>query len=248
MAATEWFRLWFDSPYYDLLYENRNDAEASACIEKFSEYLKIPAGSFILDAACGKGRHSRAFAAKGFNVTGIDLSPFSITEAKKYEQDNLHFYVHDLRLPFWINYFNYAFNFFTSFGYFKTMREHHDAIRTIAQSLKLGGVFLIDYLNTHYVEKNLVKQEQKKNGNVLFDIERWHDDDKFYKKIIVNDEEKNITETYREEVKKFSLGDFTDMLSYEGLMIEKVFGDYSLEPYNVKTSPRMIMIARKIHY
>jgi len=248
MAATEWFRLWFDSPYYDLLYENRNNAEASACIEKFSEYLKIPAGSFILDAACGKGRHSRAFAAKGFNVTGIDLSPFSITEAKKYEQDNLHFYVHDLRLPFWINYFNYAFNFFTSFGYFKTMREHHDAIRTIAQSLKLDGVLLIDYLNRHYVEDNLVKEEEKRMGNVLFKINRWFDDDKFYKNIHVEDEEKNITETFREEVKKFSLGDFTDMLSYEGLMIEKVFGDYLLESYNVKTSPRMIIIARKIHY
>ena len=75
MAATEWFRLWFNSPYYHLLYENRNDAEAIACINSFTEHLKIPAGSFILDAACGKGRHSRAFAAKGFNVTGIDLSP-----------------------------------------------------------------------------------------------------------------------------------------------------------------------------
>ena len=248
MASTEWFRLWFDSPYYDLLYENRNDAEASECIEKFTEHLKIPGGSFILDAACGKGRHSRAFAAKGFNVTGIDLSPFAITEAKKYEQDYLHFYVHDLRLPFWINYFNYAFNFFTSFGYFKTMREHHDAIRTIAQSLKLDGVLLIDYLNRHYVEDNLVKEEEKRMGNVLFKINRWFDDDKFYKNIHVEDEEKNITETFREEVKKFSLGDFTDMLSYEGLMIEKVFGDYLLESYNVKTSPRMIIIARKIHY
>ena len=140
------------------------------------------------------------------------------------------------------------FNFFTSFGYFKTMREHNDAIRTVAQSLKLDGVFLIDYLNTFYVEDNFVKHEQKKIDNVLFDIERWFDNDKFYKNIHVKDEEKNLTETYREEVKKFSLGDFTNMLSHEGLMIEKVFGDYSLESYNVKTSPRMIMIARKIHY
>jgi SAM-dependent methyltransferase len=248
MAATEWFRLWFNSPYYYLLYKNRNDAEASECIEKFTAYLKLPAGSFILDAACGKGRHSRALAAKGFNVTGINLSPFAITEAKKFEQDNLHFYVHDLRLPFRINYFNYAFNFFTSFGYFKTMREHYDATRTIAQSLKLNGIFLIDYLNRHYVENNLVKDEEKQMGNVLFKINRWFDDDKFYKNICVQDAEKNVTETYREEVKKFSLGDFTDMLSYEGLIIEKVFGNYSLEAYNEKTSPRMVMIARKIHY
>jgi SAM-dependent methyltransferase len=248
MAATEWFRLWFNSPYYHLLYEKRNDAEAITCINNFTEHLKIPVDSFILDAACGKGRHSKAFAAKGFNVTGIDLSADSILEAKKWEQDNLHFYVHDLRLPFWINYFNYAFNFFTSFGYFKTMREHNDAIRTIAQSLKLNGVFVIDYLNAHYVENNLVEHEEKKMGNVLFKINRWLDENKFYKHIQIKDEGKNISEAYTEEVRKFSLGDFTDMLSYEGLIIENVLGDYTFESYDIKKSPRMIMIARKIRY
>lgn len=248
MAATEWFRSWFNSPYYYLLYENRNEQEAIDCINNFITHLKIPAGSFILDVACGKGRHSKAFAAKGFDVTGIDLSPEAIMEAKKYEQENLHFYVHDMRLPFWINYFDYAFNFFTSFGYFKTMREHYDAIRTIAQSIKLNGVFFIDYLNPHYVENHLVIQEERKMGNVLFKIDRWYDEDKFYKRIHIEDEEKKVSETYREEVKKFSLGDFTDMLAYEGLMIENVFGDYSLESYNVKDSPRMIIAARKIHY
>ncbi|HYJ64900.1 MAG TPA: class I SAM-dependent methyltransferase [Parafilimonas sp.] len=248
MAATEWFRLWFNSPYYHLLYKNRNEAEAIACINSFTEYLKIPEGSFILDAACGKGRHSRAFAAKGFNVTGIDLSPDSIIEAKRYEQENLHFYVHDLRLPFWINYFNYAFNFFTSFGYFKTMREHNDAIRTITQSLKLNGVFVIDYLNVRYVEDNFVAHEEKKMGSVFFKISRWFNDDKFYKRIQVEDEEKNLSETYTEEVKKFTLGDFTDMLSYGGLLIENAFGDYTFEKYDVKKSPRMIIVAKKINY
>ncbi|MBI1692779.1 MAG: hypothetical protein FYV88_5020, partial [Bacteroidetes bacterium] len=36
--------------------------------------------------------------------------------------------------PFWINYFDYAFNFFTSFGYFRTRREHDNAIRSLAGS------------------------------------------------------------------------------------------------------------------
>lgn len=152
MQTSEWFKIWFGSPYYDILYHKRNKEEAAAFVNKLVDYLKIPAQSFILDAACGKGRHSIALAAKGFNVTGIDICPNAIMEAKKYESDNLRFYVHDIRLPFYINYFNYAFNFFTSFGYFKTMREHNDAMRSIAQSLKLNGVFTIDYLNIHFAE------------------------------------------------------------------------------------------------
>ena len=247
MVAAEWFRIWFSSPYYDLLYKQRNEQEATFCINKFVEFLNIPVGSRILDVACGKGRHSRALAAKGFDVTGIDLSAPSIIEAKKFETENLHFYVHDMRLPFWINYFDYAFNFFTSFGYFRTMREHDDAIRTMAQSMRMNGILMIDYLNVHYAEEHLVPREEKRSNGVLFNIDRWFDEKHFYKRIHVEEAEKKFSETYTEQVEKFSLGDFTDMLSYEGLVIENIFGDYELNKYHVRNSPRMIMMARKIH-
>jgi SAM-dependent methyltransferase len=171
----------------------------------------------------------------------------AITEAKKYESENLHFYLHDMRLPFYINYFNYAFNFFTSFGYFRTMREHNDAMRTIAQSLKPNGVFTIDYLNVHYTEKNLKPADTIESDNVLFEIERWFDDAYFFKRINVIDKQKNVHETFTERVEKFHLGDFTDMLSFQGLQVENIFGDYDLHPYNEKESARMIITARKVH-
>jgi len=118
----------------------------------------------MLDAACGKGRHSKILASAGHHVTGIDISPDSIAIAKKSESENLEFYEHDMRLPFRINYFDYAFNFFTSFGYFKTRREHDDAIRTIVKSLKPGGHLVIDYLNVHYAEDHIVQTEEKKTN------------------------------------------------------------------------------------
>lgn len=247
MQANEWFRLWFNSPYYDILYQNRNKEEASQLVDKLVDYLKIPNESFILDAACGKGRHSIALSAKGFDVTGVDLAPLPLTEAKKHETDNLHFFLHDIRLPFYINYFNYVFNFFTSFGFFKTMREHNDAIRTLSQSLKLNGIITIDYLNAHFTEDNLKHKEAVERGNIIFDIERWCDEEYFYKRIHITDKEKNTSETFTEQVEKFSLGDFTDMLSYQGLQIEHVFGDYNLNAYHIKKSPRMIIMAKKIH-
>ena len=247
MQANEWFRIWFSSPYYDILYHKRDKEEAARLIEKLASYLQIPQHSFVLDAACGKGRHSIALAAKGFDVIGVDLCASAIMEAKNYETENLHFYLHDIRLPFYINYFDYAFNFFTSFGYFKTMREHNDAMRTIAQSLKLNGVFTIDYLNVHFAEDNLKYEDKSQFDGVTFNITRWYDEEYFYKRIRVEDAVKNVSETFTERVEKFSLGDFTDMLSYQGLMVENVFGDYELNAYHVKKSPRMIIIAKKIH-
>ncbi|MEO8712096.1 MAG: methyltransferase domain-containing protein [Parafilimonas sp.] len=246
MQTNEWFRLWFSSPYYDILYHERNKEEAEGLIDKLVNYLQIPEHSFILDAACGKGRHSIALAAKGFDVTGVDISASSITEAKKYDRDNLHFYLHDIRLPFYINYFNYAFNFFTSFGYFKTLREHNDALRTIAQSVKLNGMFILDYLNVHFAEDNLKHNDTVEIDHVVFDIERWVDEKCFYKRIHVKDEEKKLNEIFTECVEKFSLSDFTNMFSKQGLQIETVFGDYDLNEYDEKKSPRMIMVAKKI--
>ena len=240
-----WFKDWFNSPYYHQLYFNRDDNEAAAFIDNLISYLKPAAGSTMLDVACGKGRHSIQLANKGFDVTGIDLSDDSINEALESQSETLHFYKHDMRLPFRINYFDYAFNFFTSFGYFKTRREHDNAIRTIAQSIKKDGTFVMDFLNVHYAEDHLVHQSEKEIDGINFIITKWYDETHFYKKIVVEDEALHEPLVYTEKVAKFSLGDFTEMFAYQGLQIQEVFGDYAFGNYDVKKSQRMVMIAKK---
>lgn len=241
-----WFKNWFNSPYYHQLYFKRDEKEAAAFINRMIEHLKPMPGAEMLDVACGKGRHSIQLAGKGFTVTGIDLSEDSIREAKESESENLSFFVHDMRLPFRINYFDYAFNFFTSFGYFKTRREHDNAIRTIAQSIKPNGIFVMDYLNVHYAEDHLVHKSEKQIDDVNYYITKWFDETHFYKKIIVEDENLQEPLEYTEKVAKFTLGDFTEMFAYQGLQIQEVFGDYLFNNYDVKKSPRLIMIARKV--
>ncbi|MEO5501218.1 MAG: class I SAM-dependent methyltransferase [Ginsengibacter sp.] len=241
-----WFKEWFNSPYYHKLYFKRDEEEAAAFINRLVSHLNPPSNSKMLDMACGRGRHSIQLASKGFDVSGIDLSEDSILEAKKSESDNLHFFVHDMRLPFWINYFNYAFNFFTSFGYFNTRRENDNAIRTISQSLKPGGTFVIDYINVHYAENNLIHKSEKTIDDVNYYITKWFDEDHFYKKIIVEDDSLEEPITHQEKVAKFTLGDFTEMFSYQELQVKQVFGNYKFEDYHLVNSPRLIIIAEKI--
>jgi len=245
MENHPWFKDWFNSPYYHQLYFNRDEQEAAIFIDALIDLLKPPTGALMLDVACGKGRHAFHLAQKGFDVTGIDLSEDSIKEALLQESDNLHFYMHDMRLPFWINYYDYAFNFFTSFGYFATRREHDSSVRTIAQSLKQGGCFVMDYLNVHYAEDHLVHQYDKEIDGINYFITKWFDETHFYKKITVEDEVLQEPLIYQEKVAKFSLGDFTEMFAYQGLQIQEVFGDYNFGKYDVRKSPRLIMIAKK---
>jgi SAM-dependent methyltransferase len=246
LLTKSWFKDWFNSPYYYKLYFQRDRAEAAVFIDMLIEHLKPEPGATMLDVACGKGRHSVQLASKGFKVTGIDLAEDSIMEAKKYESNHLEFFLHDMRLPFRINYFDFAFNFFTSFGYFRTRREHDNSIRTIAQALKPNGRFVMDYLNVRYAEEHLLHKSNKAVDEVNYYITKWFDETHFYKKIVVEDDELDEPLEYIEQVNKFNLGDFTEMFAYQGLQIQEVFGDYSFKPYDLKNSPRLIMIAEKI--
>ena len=91
MSDKKWFETWFDTPYYHLLYNNRNDDEAQNFISNLVGFLKLPTSALVLDVACGKGRHSRYLAKLGYNTTGIDLSPQSINDANKELLPNLAF-------------------------------------------------------------------------------------------------------------------------------------------------------------
>jgi 2-polyprenyl-3-methyl-5-hydroxy-6-metoxy-1,4-benzoquinol methylase len=245
MNNRPWFIDWFNSPYYHLLYYKRDEKEASGFIDKLIQHLSPPENARILDVACGRGRFSFCLSRQGFDVTGIDLSESSIKEALKYETDKLHFYRHDMRNLFWINYFDYAFNFFTSFGYFRTQREHDNSIRTIALSLKNNGFFVLDYLNVHHEENNLEPQSTKQIDGTTFSITKWEDETHFYKKIIIQNEQLKEPLEFTEEVAKFSLDDFTEMFHRQNLQIQEVFGDYSLGEYDTIKSPRLIIIAKK---
>ncbi|HEY4337919.1 MAG TPA: class I SAM-dependent methyltransferase [Puia sp.] len=244
-VAPDWFREWFDSPYYHKLYFYRGEQEASAFIGNLLGHLRPAPGSLMLDVACGRGRHSRILSEKGFDTTGIDLAAGSIDWALRYENDHLHFYRHDMRLPFWINYFDYAFNFFTSFGYFRTQREHSNAIRSISQSLKNKGVFVLDYLNVVRTEEGLVPESTEEIDGILFHMTRSCDDKHFYKKIVIEDKKLDAQLIFIEKIAKFTLADYSVMFSAHGLRIEETLGDYALTPFDPKNSPRLILIARK---
>jgi SAM-dependent methyltransferase len=245
ILAADWFREWFNSPYYYDLYSDRDEKEAELLVDHLLNMMKPVPGSLLFDVGCGRGRHARILAERGFDVTGIDIAPDSIEYAKQFENEHLHFFLHDMRLPCWINYFDAAFSFFTSFGYFKNEREHANALRTIAQSLKTGGLFLMDYINTPYVEANLIPESQKNTKDVVYHLTRWSDDHYFYKKILVEDKSIDTVSTFTERIEKYSLQTLTSMLAKQGLRAEHVFGDYALNEYHENTSPRMLILAKK---
>ena len=239
-----WYKQWFDSAFYHQLYSNRSEKEATDFIDTLMDELNPPANSTVLDLGCGAGRHAKWLAAKGFDVTGLDLAASSIRSAKRYEKTNLRFAKHDMRDAFGKNHFNYVFNFFTSFGYFKNDEENHKVIRNIYNALKPGGSLVLDYLNVTWCEDRLVTEETKEIDGIVYHISRWSDEKFFYKKIVIENMPAGHSE-FVEQVAKFDLNAFEYMFEQNGLKLVKVYGDYQLNEYNTVSSPRMILLAIK---
>ena len=239
----EWFNTWFGSPYYHILYKHRDDNEAKFFLSNLLAYLKIPTESKLLDVACGSGRHAIFLNNQGYEVEGIDLSELNIKMAKLHENETLKFHIQDMRKSLKQDYFDFAFNLFTSFGFFKSDVENQKCMLSIANSLKTNGVFILDFLNPYRVIHNLVTEEVKTIDGVEFHLTRHFDGESIIKTIKFDVD--GQAHEFEERVKAIRRLSFLEYFRNAKLMLLDTFGDYELNEYIPESSERMIFIVKK---
>ncbi|MBN8703877.1 MAG: class I SAM-dependent methyltransferase [Bacteroidetes bacterium] len=242
--SKDWFVKWFDSPYYPILYKNRNNSEAELFILKLLSHIQLPQNAQILDLACGRGRHALVMSQREeFQVTGIDLSENSISDALKLAKHNLHFFVHDMRNVFKKNSFDLVTNLFTSFGYFETLTEDCQVIEAVFQNLKPNGLFVIDYLNCEKVVGCLPIKEEKSIDSIQFSIDKYIEDDFIFKLIKIRDREKVFN--FAEKIRIYKKSYLSELILKSGFSIVDVFGNYNLDTFEASTSDRIVILAQK---
>jgi SAM-dependent methyltransferase len=237
--SENWFSTWFDSPYYHILYKNRNEEEAQVFMDNITHYLNMPENGTILDLACGKGRHSIYLNKLGYNVTGVDLSENSIAIANESSNESLRFKTHDMREPMNETY-DAVFNLFTSFGYFDTYEDNIKTLKAIKDSINEYGFGVIDFFNADFIIENLVAEETKEIDGITFNIKRFVENKKIIKEIRFED--KGETYNFTEKVSAFTLSDFESMMEEAGIFLLEIFGDYKLRKFYKTQSERLIMI------
>lgn len=238
-SKKDWFTDWFNTKYYHILYQHRDEHEAQVFMNNLTKFTQLQKGSSILDLACGKGRHSIYLNKLGFNVTGADLSINSIKHALKHKSESLNFIVQDMRLPFPIK-VDAVFNLFTSFGYFAEDIEDIRVIKNIKASLNTGGIAVIDYLNVDKTINTLVPKQKIHLDGIDFNISKKVQNDFIIKKIEFTIDGKY--HSYFERVKCLNLMRFESIVEKAGLKIKDTLGDYNLHSFDVDTSNRLILV------
>ena len=236
---SNWFASWFNTPFYHILYKERDHTEAETFMHNLTNYLNIPEGGKILDLACGRGRHAIYLNSIGYDVTGVDLSEKSIAFAKQFENETLHFAVHDMCKPY-NEKFDAVFNLFTSFGYFEKDEDNLRTIKAIKADLSEYGFGVIDFMNSDFVINNIVPQETKIIDDIEFKLQRYVDNNHIIKDISFSNDGSDYE--YQERVRAFNLNDFKQLFEEAEVDLLDIFGDYKLSKFDANESSRLIMI------
>jgi SAM-dependent methyltransferase len=133
---------------YDVMYADKNNAAecdaVSSLVERFGEG-KV---SRILDLGCGTGRHAVEFAARGFDVTGVDFSEAMLNRARIRSYGGggaLDFVQGDARTYRAAAPFDAVLMNFNVLGYMNSNDDLTAALATARANLRQGGVFIADF-------------------------------------------------------------------------------------------------------
>ncbi len=239
----EWFETWFDSPYYHILYKNRDNKEAQKFLDYLIQFINPQPNSRILDVACGRGRHSVYLNKLGFIVTGFDLSENNIEFDKQFDNETLQFYVHDMREVFRVNYYDLVLNLFSSFGYFEKDRDNERCLIANATALKPNGIFVFDYFNANKIIMSGNYSGEKTIDGIHFKINKTVEKNSVKKCIEIKDGDKTFC--FEEQLILTMPEVFTSYFENAGLTITGIFGNYQLEAFDKLNSNRLIIIAKK---
>lgn len=243
VMGTSWFEQWFNTKYYHILYSHRDENEARLFLKTLTNYIKLPKNSTIIDIGCGRGRHARFLNELDYSVSGIDIAQKNIDFAKKYENENLHFFCFDKRNVFERGKFDLALNLFTSFGYLKDREDLEKALVSMAGNLRKGGLFVIDYLNAEKIKHSEFTCDKVVNEGIEFTVRKEVNNNLIIKHIEVKDGIQ--TEHYCEEVHLITYDEFRDLFEVASLKILQIFGGYELGTFVPKDSDRLIILAEK---
>ena len=244
---------WFENESFwqnfgPVMFDSQRWAEAPGIAESVIKIAGLTKGSSVLDAGCGPGRISVELAAKGLDVTGVDIIQSELDAAKDSadaEGVKLDLINCDLRSFKSQKKFDCAINLYTSFGYCDTIEEDFQILKNIADSLRDNGFFILECTSRETAILYFTDGEwfERSGLTVLtqFSVEgAW--EGLRSKWTIINRDGQRIEHEFVQRL--YSAIELKRMMIRAGFNSVEIYGNYDFSPYN-EHAKAMVIVAKK---
>ncbi len=249
MVQRSWYKEFFGQHYLDIYAPVLTAERTIREVDFIERTLALPQGSRILDLCCGHGRHLIELAGRGYDMTGLDITPVFLDVARQDAERrgvNVRLELRDMRdIPF-SDEFDAAINVFTAFGYLESEEEDQKVLNGVAGALKPGGLFLLELMH----RDSLVR---------VFQPHGWYEteagvkvlEERSFDPLTGRNDVRHITiypdGTTREmhhSVRIYTLTELAGMLTRAGFRIESTYGGVDGSPFTLE-SRRLIIHSRR---
>jgi len=241
---------WYeDSKFWTLFRRHTGrlaDWEAGrAEVAHIEQLAGLKPGMTLLDLCCGLGRHTCAFAERGYQATGVDATETLLDEARCHGQEagfDIEF-IHASMLDFRRDgAFDAVINLWTAFGYYEDDEDNRRVLHNIRASLRPGGTLVMEMMAKEQVCARFIARDWSEANDIVMLGERSFSDDCSHLKnrwIYLADGERH---EFHVNIWLYSARELRLMLADAGFSDIQFFGALDSTPFS-PTAPRLVALA-----
>jgi SAM-dependent methyltransferase len=246
--AAAWAESFFTGTFVELWLRAMPEAQTRAEADWLQKVLRLPAGGRVLDVPCGGGRHSLELAARGYQMTGVDISTEFLAAARSRAAERQLSVAWEKRpmhdLP-WKEEFDGAFCAGNSLG---GLDDEATAafFRAVARALKPGARFVVDNGCVAECALPLLKERfWMPLGDILFLIHNRYDHERSRLEM-----DFNLIRDGKEEKKSgfqrvFTYREFCALLAGAGFEGMQGYATYGEEPFRLGSHNLVVVATRR---
>jgi SAM-dependent methyltransferase len=243
-----WTKDYFDTVYLQRWALGPPDEAAFRQVDFLIGELNASQGNSLIDVACGQGRYSLAFAARGLQVTGLDASGVLLREARRLAGEagiSVNWMLGDMRrLPATETY-DYGL-LLDSFGFFDSDEENENVIRQLRRAVVPGGRIVIAVVNGTKILRNFGPVGREEHNGRVVEIRRELDADRriLREEVVVTGREGRHAGERRQRL--YSVSEIASIVARNGFRSRQLYGDMLGNTFSEDTSWKILLICDRI--
>jgi len=241
-VPANWFETFFHGVTLDLwrkaIPPEQTKAEATFLID----HLNCTPGAHLLDVPCGNGRLSFEIASRGLRVTGVDISPEFIEEARSIavqtkqsagSTGDTEFILGDMRRLDGTGTYDGAYCFGNSFAFLE-YAEMEIFLARLARALKARARFVIE---TGMAAESVIQDFEEQSCHELGDLSLTINERYIAAESCIDSEytfrQKGKTETRMAREWIYTVAEIRRMLHRAGFEVLDLYGSLKCDPYQL---------------